>query len=219
MASRRPFLVAIAGGSGSGKTVLTQAIATSLGRERVATLTHDCYYRDRSDLLPIERSRLNYDVPDAIDQALFREHLSALRRGQAIVPPVYCFVTHRRDGWGTPLEPREIVLVEGILLLHDPAIRDLFDLRLFVDAPDALRLARRVARDTRERGRSSDSVVAQCRATVFPAHARYVEPTKAVADLVVLNAGRLQPVVEVAVGVISAQLARRPGRSDIATAA
>src|SRR5439155_2023399 len=92
------------------------------------------------DLLPIERSRLNYDVPDALDQALFHEHLMALRLGQPIVPPVYCFVTHRRDGWGTPIVPREIVLIEGILLFHDPDIRNAFDVRIFVDAPDDVRL-------------------------------------------------------------------------------
>jgi len=214
-----PFLVAIAGGSGSGKSVLTQAIATALGVDRVATLAHDRYYRDRYDLLPIERSRLNYDVPDALDQALFREHLAALRLGQSIVPPIYCFVTHRRDGWGTPIAPREIVLIEGILLFHDPDIRNAFDVRIFVDAPDDVRLRRRIARDTCERGRTPDFVVAQCRGTVFPAHARYVEPTKALADLVLLNAGRLEPVVEVAAAVIRAQLARRPGGLDIARAA
>jgi uridine kinase len=214
-----PFLVAIAGGSGSGKSVLTQSIATTFGVDRVATLAHDRYYRDRQDLLPIERSRLNYDVPDALDQALFREHLAALRLGQPIVPPVYCFVTHRRDGWGTPIGPREIVLVEGILLFHDPDIRNAFDVRIFVDAPDDVRLRRRIARDTCERGRTPDSVVAQCRGTVFPAHTRYVEPTKALADLVLLNAGRLEPVVEVATAVIRSQLARRRGGLDMARAA
>ncbi|OLB97205.1 MAG: hypothetical protein AUH30_10775 [Candidatus Rokubacteria bacterium 13_1_40CM_68_15] len=214
-----PFLVAIAGGSGSGKSVLTLAIATALGPGRVVTLAHDRYYRDRRDLLPIERSRLNYDVPDALDQALFREHLAALRLGQPIVPPEYCFVTHRRDGWGTPIAPTEIVLIEGILLLHDPEIRDAFDLRIFVDAPDSVRLRRRIARDTSERGRTPDAVIAQCRGTVFPAHTRYVEPTKARADLVLLNAGRLDPVVEVATAVIRAQCARRRGGHDIARAA
>ncbi len=214
-----PFLVAIAGGSGSGKSVLTHVVAAALGAERVATLAHDRYYRDRKDLLPIERSRLNYDVPDALDQALFREHLMALRLGQPIVPPVYCFVTHRRDGWGTPIVPREIVLIEGILLFHDPDIRNAFDVRIFVDAPDDVRLRRRISRDTIERGRTPDAVVAQCRSTVFPAHSRYVEPSRARADLVLLNAGRLEPVVEVATAVIRSELARRPGGSGIANAA
>ncbi len=204
-----PFLVAIAGGSGSGKSALTRAVATALGSDRVTTLAHDRYYRDRSDLLPIERSRLNYDVPGALDQALFRQHVAALRRGQPIVPPAYCFVTHRRDGWGTPVAPREIVLIEGILLLHDPEIRALFDLRIFVDAPDGVRLSRRLARDAGERGRTPDSVIAQCRDTVFPAHARYVEPTKAMADLVLLNTGRLDSIVEGASAVIRFRAMRR----------
>jgi len=214
-----PFLVAIVGGSGSGKTVLTRAIAAALGTDRVTTLAHDCYYRDRSDLLPVERTRLNYDVPDAFDHTLFSEHLQALRRGRPVVPPVYCFVTHRRQGWGTAIEPRGIVLVDGILLLHDPAMRDAFDLRIFVDAPDAVRLRRRIARDVSERGRTPDSVIAQCRATVFPAHARYVEPTKTSADLVLLNAGRLESVVEVACAVIQSQLARRGPGLDVPRAA
>jgi len=214
-----PFLVAIAGGSGSGKSVLTHAVAAAFGAERVATLAHDRYYRDRKDLLPIERSRLNYDVPDALDQTLFREHLMALRLGRPIVPPVYCFVTHRRDGWGTPIEPREIVVIEGILLFHDPDIRNAFDVRIFVDAPDDVRLRRRISRDTSERGRTPDAVVAQCRGTVFPAHRRYVEPSRSLADLVLLNAGRLEPVVEVATAVIRSQLARWRGGSGIARAA
>jgi uridine kinase len=203
------FLVAIAGGSGSGKSAVARGIAEALGRDRVAVLVQDAYYRDRADLLPVERVRLNYDVPDALDHGLFREHVAALRRGEPVVPPIYCFATHRRLGWGEPLSPRPIVLVEGILVLHDPEVAGLFDLRIFVDAPEAVRLARRIERDVLERGRTRESVIAQCRASVFPAHARYVEPSRAHADLVLLNAGRLGPVVEVAAAVIRAELARR----------
>lgn len=204
-----PFLVAIAGGSGAGKSALARGIAAALGPDRVALLAHDCYYRDRGHLLPSERSRLNYDVPDALDQALFRAHVASLRQGQTVVPPRYCFVTHRRDGAGEPVEPREVVLVEGVLLLHDPEVRTSFDLRVFVDAPEPLRLQRRIARDTAERGRTEEAVRAQCRSLVFPAHARYVEPTRAWAELVLLNAGRLEPVVEIACAVIRARLGER----------
>lgn len=204
-----PFLVGLGGGSGSGKTSLARGIAAALGRERVAVLAHDAYYRDRSDLLPSERAYLNYDVPDALDQALFAAHLDALRRGQVVVPPRYDFVTHRRDGHGPPVEPREVVLVEGILLFHDPEVRQALDLRIFVDAPDAVRLARRIERDVAERGRSPESVIAQCRRTVLPAHARYVEPSRAAADLVLLNAGRIEAAIEVAAAVIQERLERR----------
>src|SRR5262249_18306780 len=131
----------------------------------------------------------------------------------------YCFVTHRRDGWGTPIAPREIVLIEGILLFHDPDIRNAFDVRIFVDAPDDVRLRRRIARDTCERGRTPDFVVAQCRGTVFPAHAPRGDPARARAALGLLKAGGLDPGVGVAAAVIRAQLARRPGGLDIARAA
>jgi uridine kinase len=197
-----PYLVGIAGGSGAGKSALAAAITALLGPARVARLAHDAYYRDRGDLPFVERPRRNFDVPDALDQSLFRAHLASLRRGEPIVPPSYCFVTHRRLGWAEPIAPREIVLVEGILLFHDPDVREALDLKIFVDAPEPLRVARRLARDTAERGRSPDGVLAQWRETVLPAHARYVEPTKALADVVLVNAARLQPVAEVAAALI-----------------
>jgi uridine kinase len=213
-----PFVVGIAGGSGAGKTALAQAIAGDLGGERVAWLAHDAYFLDAAGHQPAASAAFDLDVPEALDQELFRTHLEALRRGQAVVPPRYCFVTHRRLGDGEPVAPREVLLVEGILLLHDPAVRDLLDLRIYVDAPVDLRLTRRITRDCAERGRTPQTVVAQCRATVFPAHARYVEPTKACADLVLVNAGRLEAVAEVAAGVIRARL-RAPRRLEDAAQA
>jgi uridine kinase len=200
-----PFVVGIAGGSGAGKTALARAIAADFGLQRVACLAHDAYYLDAGGHHSAASPAFD-DVPKALDQELFRTHLAALRRGQAVVPPRYCFVTHRRLGDGEPVAPREVLLVEGILLLHDHAVRDLLDLRIYVDAPVDLRLTRRITRDCAERGRTPQTVVAQCRATVFPAHARYVEPTKACADLVLVNAGRLEAVAEVAAGVIRARL-------------
>lgn len=204
----RPFLVGFAGGSGAGKTALAAAVRARLGPERVSALAQDAYYRDHPELAPEARARLDFDAPEALDQARFVADLRALRRGEAVTPPVYCFATHRRVGFGPPVEPRPIVLVDGILLFHDGAVRDLLDLRIFVDAPEALRLARRVARDTRERGRTRAAVLRQYQATVRPAHARWVEPTRAWADLVLLNAGRLEAAAEVAAAVIRARLAR-----------
>jgi uridine kinase len=208
-AAAGPFVVGIAGGSGAGKTALAAAIARALGPARTARLAHDAYYRDRSDVDPARRAELNYDVPDALDHELFREHLRALRRGQTITPPRYCFTSHGRLGLGDPVEPREIVLVEGILIFHDPDVRAAFDLRMWVDAPDHLRLTRRIERDTAERGRTVESVIGQCRRFVFPAHARWAEPTRGSAHLVLLNAGRIETAAEVAASVIRARLERR----------
>jgi uridine kinase len=211
-----PFLVGIAGGSGSGKTALAAGLADALSRDRAAVLAHDAYYRDRRDLLPSERARLNYDVPEAVDRELFRAHVAALRRGERIVPPRYSFVTHGRDGTGEPVEPRPVVLVEGILLFHDPEVRTALDLRIFLDAPETIRLARRLRRDTAERGRSEASVLAQWRGTVSPAHARYVEPARAGADLVLVTTGPLTALVEVAGSVLAARLARRAAEGAVA---
>jgi len=204
-----PFLVGIAGGSGSGKTTLAAGLAAALGPGGAAILAHDAYYQDRRDLLPSERARLNYDVPESFDRELFRAHVAALQRGERIVPPRYCFVSHCRDGGGEPVEPRPVVLLEGVLLLHDPEVRNRLGLRIYLDAPAGVRLARRLLRDTAERGRSEASVMAQWRTTVEAAHARYVEPARALADLVLVTTGPVAALVEVATSVIGARLGRR----------
>jgi uridine kinase len=204
-----PFTVGIAGGSGSGKSALVRVLTGALGPDRVAALCHDAYYCDRGDLPAAERTTLNYDVPDALDGELFLTHLETLRAGRPVQPPRYCFSTHRRIGLGDVVEPRPILLIEGILLLHDPRARALLDLSIFLDVPDPLRLSRRMARDVTERGRTRRSVLSQYEATVRGAHAAYVEPTKAHADLVLLNTGRLDRLAEVAATVIEDHLTRR----------
>ncbi|MBI2203769.1 MAG: uridine kinase [Candidatus Rokubacteria bacterium] len=209
-------MVGVTGGSGSGKSTLVRLVADELGREHTSVLCHDAYYRDRSDLDETERAALDFDVPDALDGLRFRDDLARLRRGERVCPPRYCFVTHRRDGDADAVEPRTFVLVDGILLLHDPAVRALLDLAIFVDAPSLLRLRRRLARDTIERGRASASVLRQYAETVMPAHVRYVEPTKTLADVVLKNTGRLEPLVEVAAALIRA---RRAGREEVRTGA
>jgi uridine kinase len=212
-----PLLVGIAGGSGSGKTSLARTLADVLGTDRVACLGHDAYYRDRGALPPAARAAVNYDEPEALDQPLFLEHLRALRAGRPVRPPVYCFVTHRRTGHAAPLPPRPVVVVDGVLLLWEPAVRAALDLSIFVDAPEDVRLARRIARDVAERGRSAEAARAQFHATVRDAHAAYVEPTRAMADLVLGNVAPLERVVEVAAAVILDRLARRPrDRSRVA---
>jgi uridine kinase len=209
MTGARPFVVGVAGGSGSGKSALVRALTGALGADRVATLSHDAYYCDRGELPAAERAVLNYDIPDALDTDLFLAQLASLRAGQPVRPPRYCFSTHRRIGVEEVVEPRPILLVEGILLLHDPRTRALLDLAIFLEVPDATRLARRMSRDVSERGRTRRSVLSQYEATVRGAHAEYVEPTKAVADLVLLNVGRLDRLAEIAASVIEDHLGRR----------
>ncbi len=211
-----PFLVGLAGGSGSGKSTVARALVDTLGPDRVALLSHDAYYRDRGDVDPETRDAIDYDVPEAFDQALFVAHLERLRRGRAVDAPRYCFITHRRLSASERIEPCAIVLVEGILLYHDPRVRAALDLRIFLDAPPALRLERRLARDTVERGRTHEAVMRQYTRTVTPAHVRYVEPTKVSADLILLNASRLSPVVEVAAAVIELRMARRREETNAA---
>jgi uridine kinase len=210
--ARPPFVVGIVGGSGSGKSSLVRVLTSVLGAERVVTLCHDAYYQDRGQLPAAERAALNYDVPEALDTELFLAHLSALRAGLPVRPPRYCFSTHRRIGVEDAVEPRPLVLVEGILLLHDARVRALLDLSIFLDVPDGARLARRLARDVSERGRTRRSVLSQYEATVRGAHAAFVEPTKALADLVLLNVGRLDRLAEVAATVIGDHVARRAPR-------
>jgi uridine kinase len=209
-----PLLVGIAGGSGSGKSSLAQALVAALGPDSTALLAHDAYYRDRSALSPAARAAANYDVPDAFDRGLFLEHLAALRAGRPVRPPSYSFVTHRRTGLLPAVLPRPIVVIEGILLLWEPAVRAALDLRIYLDAPEPVRLERRVARDVAERGRTTDAVLAQFAATVRDAHRTYVEPTRAMADLVLATSGRLEPIAEIAVAVILDRFARR-GRDRV----
>lgn len=204
-----PFVVGVAGGSGSGKTALCRTLAGALGPARVSMLCHDAYYRDRGDLPAAERAAVNYDVPDAFDTPLFLQHLRGLRAGRPARPPRYCFVTHRRIGDDAAIEPRPVLLVEGILLLQEADVRALLDVAFFLDVPDDVRLARRIARDTSERGRTRRSVLSQFEATVRGAHAAHVEPTKAFADVVLSNVSRVDRVAEVAAQVIRERMARR----------
>jgi uridine kinase len=211
MVPHRPFLVGIAGGSGSGKTALAAALRDGLRPAVVAPLAQDAYYRDQATLPPGARERLDFDAPDALDEDLFVEHLAALRGGERVRPPRYCFVTHCRRGSGEPLGPADVVLVEGLFPFVDLRARELFDLRIYLDAPERVRLGRRVARDVRERGRTEQSVLDQYRRSTSPAHRLWVEPSRAWADVVLINAGRLEAVAEVAATIIRAHHARRAG--------
>lgn len=180
---RRPLLVGIAGGSGSGKTTVADAVAEAL--PEVALLQHDAYYRDRRDLDFDERTRLNYDHPDSLETELLIEHLDLLTQGIPIERPVYDFSVHLRSDEVVRIEPASIIVVEGILVLADKDLRDRLDLKIYVDTDPDLRLARRLERDITERGRTVDSVLNQYFETVRPMHLEFVEPSKRYADLII----------------------------------
>ncbi|MFO7547751.1 MAG: uridine kinase [Acidimicrobiia bacterium] len=182
-AARHPLIIGIAGGSGSGKTTVAAALVASI--EGVAWIQHDAYYRDRRDLGYEERTVLNYDHPEALETDLLVRHLELLREGRTVERPVYDFSTHLRSPDVVRVEPAAVVVVEGILVLADRALRSMFDLRIFVDADPDLRLARRLERDIAERGRSPESVIRQYLATVRPMHLEFVEPSKRYADLII----------------------------------
>lgn len=184
-----PILIGIAGGTGAGKTTIARKLCEPLSPGKVAVIEHDAYYRDRPDLRQEERARLNYDHPDALDNDLFVEHLKAIRAGEAIEKPVYDFVTHRRITETVRVLPHPVVIVEGILIFAERRLRDLMDIKIFVDTPPDIRVLRRIKRDIRERGRDFDSVRRQYYDTVRPMHLEFVEPTKQFADLIIPEGG------------------------------
>jgi uridine kinase len=183
-------VLGIAGGSGSGKTTVAQALATHGGPEHVQTLVQDAYYRDRRDLTFEERCKINYDHPDAFDEKLLVEHVRALKDGRSIRRPVYDYATHSRKDTFVTVEPAKVVILEGILVLAMPALRDLCDIKIFVDTDADVRFIRRLRRDTAERGRTIDSVIEQYLATVRPMHEAFCEPSKRFADLILPEGGR-----------------------------
>lgn len=177
-------VIAIAGGTGSGKTTIAQKIVEQLP-DHVALLTHDSYYKDNRHLSYEERCQLNYDHPESFDTDLFIQHVRGLKTGEPIDRPVYNFNTHLHEAHKVRVNPRDIVLVEGILLLENPSLRSLFDLKIFVDTDADVRILRRITRDIQERGRSLNSVISQYLATVKPMHEAFVEPTKRYADVII----------------------------------
>ncbi|MEZ6035880.1 MAG: uridine kinase [Planctomycetota bacterium] len=179
----RPFAIAIAGGSGSGKTSLTAAVVRALGG-RCAVLDHDSYYRDLGHQPITVRAATNFDHPDSLDNALLAQHTAALLAGRAVERPCYDFSTHTRKAETQRVEPQPTVLCEGILLLAVPELRRSFDLRVYVDTPADVRALRRVQRDVVERGRTVSSVIKQYLDSVRPMHERFVEPARRTADLV-----------------------------------
>jgi len=195
-----PMLIGIAGGTGSGKTTVAQKLAQALPDGRAALIQHDWYYRDRSHLDPAARAQINFDEPDALENDLLLADLTALKANRPVDCPQYDFASHTRRDVVRPILPRSIILVEGILLFAVPAVRDLLDLRLFVDTDDDVRLLRRVRRDIEERGRDISSVEAQYLGTVRRMHQQHVAPSRAHAHLIIPEGGENAPALEVIVG-------------------
>jgi uridine kinase len=196
----RPVVIGIAGGTGSGKTTVAQKLVRALPQAAAVVIQHDWYYLDRSHLAPAERARINFDEPDALDNRRLLDDLHALREGRSTVCPQYDFGSHTRSAQGRRIDPCAIVVVEGILLFAVESLREAFDLRLFVDTDDDIRLLRRVRRDIEERGRDIASIGSQYLGTVRPMHQLYVAPSRRHAHLIIPEGGENGPALEVIVG-------------------
>ncbi|MFN8444591.1 MAG: uridine kinase [Caldilineaceae bacterium] len=200
--TQQPFIIGVAGGSGSGKTTVSRHIRQAVGEERLIYIEHDNYYRANDHLSLAERAQQNYDHPDSLETALLVEHLNALRRGETIEMPLYDFSTYERSIQTRQLHPAAVILVEGILIFAEKELRNLMDMRIFVDADADVRFIRRLQRDVHERGRTIDSVIEQYCSTVRPMHLEFVEPSKRYADVIVPEGGENRVAMEMIVSRI-----------------
>jgi len=200
------LVIGIAGGSGSGKTTLMKNLVQSFGQD-VTVLSHDNYYKRHDELTYEQRCLINYDEPDAFETDLMARHLDCLRRGEAIDCPVYDYTVHNRSDQVVRIEPRPVIIVEGILIFADEALRELMDIRIFVDTDADVRLCRRIKRDVNKRGRTLESVLTQYQQTVKPMHEKYVEPSKKYANLVVPEGGKNYVALDMIVDRIRRHLA------------
>jgi uridine kinase len=186
---KTPVIIGIAGGTGSGKTTVAQAIYDRVGSGRIEWISHDSYYRNFEGLTPEERHHINFDHPDSLETELLARHLDVLRKGSAVEVPIYDFTTHSRTLDTKRVEPRKVIIVEGILVLGEVELRKRIDIKLFVDTPSDIRFMRRLVRDIKTRGRSMESVIEQYITTVRPMHEEFVEPSKRYADLIIPEGG------------------------------
>lgn len=200
----QPIILGVAGGSGSGKTTIVREIVQALGPDRISVIHHDSYYCDRSSVPADERESLNYDHPDALETRLLVRHLEELRAGRAVEVPVYDFSTHTRTERVEHVQPRPIVIVEGILILAERALRELMDIRVFVRTDADLRVIRRIERDVAQRERSLESVVEQYVKTVRPMHLEFVEPSERWAHVIIPEGGHNRVGVEMLIARVKA---------------
>lgn len=210
--AKKTLVVGIAGGTGSGKTTVAQNLMNRIGAEHFAFLPQDAYYRDLGHLSFEQRAALNFDHPDALENDLLAEHILQLRAGHEIRLPVYDFSTHSRTAQWIPVQPRRVILVEGILIFAEPRLRQLCDVKIFVDADADIRFIRRLERDLHDRGRSTQSVVQQYLQTVRPMHLEFVEPSKRYADLIIPEGGHNAVAMDLLTAHISSLLKGRRRR-------
>jgi len=203
----KPITIGVAGGTGSGKTTVAEAILGRVGFQHIAFLQHDAYYLDQGRLPPEERAKVNYDHPDSLDNELLVEHVKALQTWQAVEVPIYDFTTHTRTTRTLRVEPQPVILVEGILIFAVRDLRELMDVKIYVDTDADLRFIRRLQRDIAERGRTMESVVRQYLSTVRPMHLEFVESSKRYADVIIPEGGFNEVAMDMVVARIQALLA------------
>jgi uridine kinase len=196
----RPFVVGIAGGTGSGKTTVAHKLASAMPPGRCVTIEHDAYYRDQGHLSPEDRATINYDHPASLESTLLAVHLRELRGGRAVEVPTYDFATYTRRPETRTVEPARVIVVEGILVFSEAVLREQMDIKIFVDTDPDIRLMRRIRRDIEQRGRSFQSVRDQYYATVRPMHLEYVEPSKRWADLIIPEGGNNRVALDIVLG-------------------
>ncbi len=201
-----PLVIGIAGGSGSGKTTVAQNILQRVGPDRISFLQHDAYYKDLSGLPPIQRAEVNFDHPNSLENELLIWHIQQLKKGLSVEVPIYDFSNHRRTDTTYTVEARRVVLVEGILIFAEAALRNFFDVKIFVDTDSDIRFIRRLQRDIAERGRTTESVVKQYLSTVRPMHLEFVEPSKRYADVIIPEGGFNAAALDMLVARIESML-------------
>lgn len=201
-----PLFIGISGGSGSGKTTIVRRIFKEVPERSIAIIEHDAYYKDQSNITYEERCKTNYDHPFAFDTDLFVEHIKELKKGSVIQKPIYDYSIHNRKKETIKVEPKEIIIVEGLLVFYEERIRDLLDIKIFVDTDADIRILRRINRDMRDRGRSLESIMNQYMSTVRPAHEQFIEPTKKYADIIVTEGGNNLVAVDLMVTKIKSLL-------------
>ncbi len=201
-----PLVIGIAGGSGSGKTTVAQEILNRVGPDRIAFLQHDSYYKDLTGLPPAQRAEVNFDHPNSLETDLLIQHVLDLRDGKAVQVPIYDFAHHRRTGETFAVLPHRVIMVEGILIFVEKALRDLFDIKIFVDTDADIRFIRRLERDIAERGRTTESVIHQYQSTVRPMHLEFVEPSKRYADVIIPEGGFNTAALDMVAARIQAML-------------
>lgn len=203
---KRPLLIGITGGTGSGKSTVSKEIFKSIHEKKIVIIEQDSYYKDQSNLTFEERVKTNYDHPFAFDNELFVKHLKDLMDNKPIEKPIYDFEKHTRKKETITVEPKDIIIVEGILLLFEEEIRSLLDIKVFVDTDSDVRIIRRILRDIKDRGRTLDSVILQYMETVRPAHLQFIEPTKRYADIIIPEGGYNKVAIDIIVAKINSIL-------------